>query len=169
MPTSTRGRPSGANIGASRASGDLCLYGERSSDIDMGDAGAHRDELVPVAAALDTATGRVRTPREDPGLASARVGVEHGEHDAGTMTSLVIRPGDGSAGVAVPVEDGSVRPRSDGADGTGAPQQQVLLGHLGQDVAAVSAPGATLLAAETDETGDAEDRASIRLYAVSAQ
>lgn len=163
------GTTSGANIGASRASGDLCLYGERSSDIDMGDAGAHRDELVPVAAALDTATGRVRTPREDPGLASARVGVEHGEHDAGTMTSLVIRPGDGSAGVAVPVEDGSVRPRSDGADGTGAPQQQVLLDHLGQDVAAVSAPGATLLAAETDETGDAEDRASIRLYAVSAQ
>ena len=163
------GTTSGANIGASRASGDLCLYGERSSDIDMGDAGAHRDELVPVAAALDTATGRVRTPREDPGLASARVGVEHGEHDAGTMTSLVIRPGDGSAGVAVPVEDGSVRPRSDGADGTGAPQQQVLLDHLGQDVAAVSAPGATLLAAETDETGDAEDRASIRLYAVSAR
>lgn len=149
------GSGSGANAGATTASGDLCLMGARSSNAltdSHGSADLLRSSIVPVSVVLDTATGRAVIAQDDPGLGSAAVGSATDARSLG-LASLVVRPGDGGAGVSIPAGPGPV----DGAAGhLGSPMQQLTGTPAGEDVWALEAPGATLVLAPQAE-GDAPD------------
>lgn len=149
------GSGSGANAGATTASGDLCLMGARSSNAltdSHGSADLLRSSIVPVSVVLDTATGRAVIAQDDPGLGSAAVGSATDARSLG-LASLVVRPGDGGAGVSIPAGPGPV----DGAAGhLSSPMQQLTGTPAGEDVWALEAPGATLVLAPQAE-GDAPD------------
>jgi len=99
------GRISGVNSAASRASGTLAVSSPYDDYPSIRDIIYTHDILVK--AVFDPATQRVTPTAEDAGLAAAKVGIVETTAEGRLSGSLVIRPGDGSDGVTVPIVPGS--------------------------------------------------------------
>ena len=128
---------SGIDRWISLISGELRLLAK-------GQSGSGPD--APTAGAVfDPATRSALAPDADPGLASARVGIETAVQSGNTGGSAVVRPGDGSAGIIMPIDDGSLARPSEMLDGGYRPAQQSRVTLESSNVAAMSVPGATLL------------------------
>ena len=135
---------SGINSGASLASGDLCLFGQHSSNVPMEVLNPGSSQVAVVSSLLDTATRTVRTPETDPGLASAEVGIEATVQNGNTTASVVVRPGDGGAPISAPIGEGSALEQS-GPFGERLPVQQLQNTLRLRYTAALTVPSATLL------------------------
>ena len=154
--------PMGAGNGVDRwtslISGELRLLakGQSGSGPDAPTAGAVFDPATRSALASDA----------DPGLASARVGVETVVQHGNTGGSAVVRPGDGSAGITMPIADGSLARPSEMLDGEYRPVPQSRATLESSNVAAMSVPGATLLILPPfDDSGSSHPPSLIRLCA----
>ena len=154
--------PMGAGNGVDRwtslISGELRLLakGQSGSGPDAPTAGAVFDPATRSALASDA----------DPGLASARVGVETVVQHGNTGGSAVVRPGDGSAGITMPIADGSLARPSEMLDGEYRPVPQSRVTLESSNVAAMSVPGATLLILTPfDDSGSSHPPSLIRLCA----
>ena len=99
------GRISGVNSAASRASGTLAVSSPYDTSSDIRDI-IYTDDIL-VKAVFDPSTQRVIPATEDAGLAAAKVGIVETTAGGRLSGSLVIRPGDGSDGVTVPIVPGS--------------------------------------------------------------
>ena len=154
--------PMGAGNGVDRwtslISGELRLLAK-------GQSGSGPD--APTAGAVfDPATRSALAPDADPGLASARVGVETVVQHGNTGGSAVVRPGDGSAGITMPIDDGSLARPSEMLDGEYRPVPQSRVTLESSNVAAMSVPGATLLILTPfDDSGSSHPPSLIRLCA----
>ena len=154
--------PMGAGNGVDRwtslISGELRLLAK-------GQSGSGPD--APTAGAVfDPATRSALAPDADPGLASARVGVETVVQHGNTGGSAVVRPGDGSAGITMPIADGSLARPSEMLDGEYRPVPQSRVTLESWNVAAMSVPGATLLILTPfDDSGSSHPPSLIRLCA----
>ena len=154
--------PMGAGNGVDRwtslISGELRLLAK-------GQSGSGPD--APTAGAVfDPATRSALAPDADPGLASARVGVETVVQHGNTGGSAVVRPGDGSAGITMPIADGSLARPSEMLDGEYRPVPQSRVTLESSNVAAMSVPGATLLILTPfDDSGSSHPPSLIRLCA----
>ena len=154
--------PMGAGNGVDRwtslISGELRLLAK-------GQSGSGPD--APTAGAVfDPATRSALAPDADPGLASARVGVETVVQHGNTGGSAVVRPGDGSAGITMPIADGSLARPSEMLDGEYRPVPQTRVTLESSNVAAMSVPGATLLILTPfDDSGSSHPPSLIRLCA----
>ena len=154
--------PMGAGNGVDRwtslISGELRLLAESRS-------GSGPD--APTAGAVfDPTTRSALAPDADPGLASAEVGIETAVQHGNTGGSAVVRPGDGSAGITMPIDDGSLARPSEMLDGRYRPARQSRVTLESSNVAAMSVPGATLLILTPfDDSGLSHPPSLIRLCA----
>ena len=154
--------PMGAGNGVDRwtslISGELRLLAESRS-------GSGPD--APTAGAVfDPATRSALAPDADPGLASAEVGIETAVQHGNTGGRAVVRPGDGSAGITMPIDDGSLARPSEMLDGRYRPARQSRVTLESSNVAAMSVPGATLLILTPfDDSGSSHPPSLIRLCA----
>ena len=154
--------PMGAGNGVDRwtslISGELRLLAK-------GQSGSGPD--APTAGAVfDPATRSALAPDADPGLASAEVGIETAVQHGNTGGSAVVRPGDGSAGITMPIDDGSLARPSEMLNGDYRPAQQSRATLESSNVAAMSVPGATLLILTPfDDSGSSHPPSLIRLCA----
>ena len=154
--------PMGAGNGVDRwtslISGELRLLAEGQSGSGAG---------APTAGAVfDPATRSTLAPDADPGLASAEVGIETVVQRGNTGGSAVVRPGDGSAGITMPIDDGSLARPSEMLDGEYRPVPQSRVTLESSNVAAMSVPGATLLILTPfDDSGSSHPPSLIRLCA----
>ena len=154
---------SGIDRWISLISGELRLLAKGRSGSGAGAAGARS---APAGAVFDPATRSALAPDADPGLASARVGVETVVQHGNTGGSAVVRPGDGSAGIIMPIDDGSLARPSEMLDGGYRPAQQSRVTLESSNVAAMSVPGATLLILTPfDDSGSSHPPSLIRLCA----
>ena len=156
---------SGINSGASLASGELCLYGEHPDDVYMSFLNPGDDQLAMVGAVFDPATRSALAPDADPGLASAEVGIEATVQGGNAAGSIVVRPGDGSAGISAPVDGSSIAVLSLLFNTRHLPVQQTRAILAYRDVAALAVPGATLLILTIPSTS--EPSSFTRIYAVT--
>ena len=154
---------SGIDRWISLISGELRLLAKGRSGSGAGAAGARS---APAGAVFDPATRSALAPDANPGLASARVGVETVVQHGNTGGSAVVRPGDGSAGIIMPIDDGSLARPSEMLDGGYRPAQQSRVTLESSNVAAMSVPGATLLILTPfDDSGSSHPPSLIRLCA----
>ena len=156
--------PMGAGSGIDRwtslISGELRLLAEGQSDSGPGARSA------PAGAVFDPATRSALAPNADPGLTSAEVGIETAVQHGNTGGSAVVRPGDGSAGITMPIDDGALARPSEVLDGRYRPAQQSRVTLESSNVAAMSVPGATLLILTPfDDSGSSHPPSLIRLCA----
>ena len=159
--------PMGASSGIDRwtslISGKLRLLAESRSGSGAGATGARS---APAGAVFDPATRSALAPDADPGLASAEVGIETAVQHGNTGGSAVVRPGDGSAGITMPIDDGSLARPSEMLDGEYRPVPQSRVTLESSNVAAMSVPGATLLILTPfDDSGSSHPPSLIRLCA----
>ena len=149
---------SGIDRWISLISGELRLLAK-------GQSGSGPD--APTAGAVfDPATRSALAPDADPGLASAEVGIETAVQHGNTGGSAVVRPGDGSAGITMPIDDGSLARPSEMLNGDYRPAQQSRATLESSNVAAMSVPGATLLILTPfDDSGSSHPPSLIRLCA----
>ena len=157
---------SGINSGASLASGELCLYGEHPDDVYMNSLNPGDDRLAVVGAVFDPATRSALAPEADPGLASAEVGIETTVQGGNAAGSIVVRPGDGSAGISAPVDGGSIAAPSHLFDAQHLPVQQMHHTLAYRDVAALAVPGAILLILAIPSASEPSSSFT-RIYAVT--
>ena len=154
---------SGIDRWISLISGELRLLAKGRSGSGAGAAGARS---APAGAVFDPATRSALAPDADPGLASARVGVETVVQHGNTGGSAVVRPGDGSAGIIMPIDDGSLARPSEMLDGGYRPAQQSRVTLESSNVAAMSVPDATLLILiPFDDSGSSHPPSLMRLCA----
>ena len=154
---------SGIDRWISLISGELRLLAKGRSGSGAGAAGARS---APAGAVFDPATRSALAPDADPGLASARVGVETVVQHGNTGGSAVVRPGDGSAGIIMPIDDGSLARPSEVLDGRYRPAQQSRVTLESSNVAAMSVPGAILLILTPfDDSGSSHPPSLMRLCA----
>ena len=159
--------PMGAGSGVDRwtslISGELRLLAEGRSGSGAGATGARS---APAGAVFDPATRSALAPDADPGLTSAEVGIETAVQHGNTGGSAVVRPGDGSAGITMPIDDGALARPSEMLDGRHRPAQQSRVTLESSNVAAMSAPGAILLILTPfDDSGSSRPPSLIRLCA----
>ena len=159
--------PMGAGSGVDRwtslISGELRLLAESRSGSGAGATGARS---APAGAVFDPATRSALAPDADPGLTSAEVGIETAVQHGNTGGSAVVRPGDGSAGITMPIDDGALARPSEVLDGRYRPAQQSRVTLESSNVAAMSVPGATLLILTPfDDSGSSRPPSLIRLCA----
>ena len=149
---------SGIDRWISLISGELRLLAK-------GQSGSGPD--APTAGAVfDPATRSALAPDADPGLTSAEVGIETAVQHGNTGGSAVVRPGDGSAGITMPIDDGSLARPSEMLDGEYRPVPQSRVTLESSNVAAMSVPGATLLILTPfDDSGSSHPPSLIRLCA----
>ena len=152
------GLGNGIDRWTSLISGELRLLAEGQSGSGAG---------APTAGAVfDPATRSTLAPDADPGLASAEVGIETVVQRGNTGGSAVVRPGDGSAGITMPIDDGSLARPSEMLDGEYRPVPQSRVTLESSNVAAMSVPGATLLILTPfDDSGSSRPPSLIRLCA----
>ena len=120
-----------------------------------------------VAAVFDPATGAVTEAARTPGLAAARVGIALHEAGDGVETRLTITPGDGGAGVSLPV-DGTTSCLAPGRKSFNpwlADLERDRLNHGESGITALGAPGVTLV---VQITGESVWSRNVRLLAFSA-
>ena len=115
------GATSGINAEASRVSGSIVTYPVISRDADL----LYPAENSRAATVFDPVTRTVTPVSQDRSLASARTGiVETPAEDGSSSAALVIRPGDGSPGTAIPITPGSTyQPSQKLTDTKNAPAQ----------------------------------------------
>ena len=159
--------PMGAGSGIDRwtslISGELRLLAEGQSGSGAGATGARS---APAGAVFDPATRSALAPDADPGLTSAEVGIETAVQHGNTGGSAVVRPGDGSAGITMPIDDGALARPSEMLDGRYRPAQQSRVTLESSNVAAMSVPGAILLILTPfDDSGSSRPPSLIRLCA----
>ena len=159
--------PMGASSGIDRwtslISGELRLLAEGRSGSGAGATGARS---APAGAVFDPATRSALAPDADPGLTSAEVGIETAVQHGNTGGSAVVRPGDGSAGITMPIDDGALARPSEVLDGRYRPAQQSRVTLESSNVAAMSVPGAILLILTPfDDSGSSRPPSLIRLCA----
>lgn len=159
------GRSVGLNTLASEASGDLVLY-PQPVPWKRGSEYTSFEFTAPTAGAiLDPATGALASGTTASGLAGAAVGITPEDDGESISFNLTAAPGDGSAGVRIPV-DGTMfhDPRDDGSN-PGLSDLGSVYGRIApRDVTAISAPGATVLVLATGP--GYLGRTSVRLYGV---
>ena len=154
---------SGIDRWISLISGELRLLAKGQSGSGAGAAGARS---ATAGAVFDPATRSALAPDADPGLTSAEVGIETAVQHGNTGGSAVVRPGDGSAGITMPIDDGSLARPSEMLDGGYRPTQQSRVTLESSNVAAMSVPGATLLILTPfDDSGSSHPPSLIRLCA----
>ena len=164
VPPVPMGMGSGINRWASLASGELRLYGERRSGSGLDERPG--DQSAVTGAVFDPVTRSALAADADPGLASARVGIETAVQSGNTGGSAVVRPGDGSAGIIMPIADGSLARPSEVLNGDYRPAQQSRVTLESSNVAAMSVPGATLLILiPFDDSGSSHPPSLMRLCA----
>ena len=164
VPPVPMGIGSGINRWASLASGELRLYGERRSGSGLDERPG--DQSAVTGAVFDPVTRSALAADADPGLASARVGIETAVQSGNTGGSAVVRPGDGSAGIIMPIADGSLARPSEVLNGDYRPAQQSRVTLESSNVAAMSVPGATLLILiPFDDSGSSHPPSLMRLCA----
>jgi len=120
-----------------------------------------------VAAVFDPVTGAVTEAARTPGLAAARVGIALHEAGDGVETRLTITPGDGGAGVSLPV-DGTTSCLAPGRKSFNpwlADLERDRLNHNESGITALGAPGVTLV---VQITGESVWSRNVRLLAFSA-
>ena len=164
VPPVPMGMGSGINRWASLASGELRLYGERRSGSGLDERPG--DQSAVTGAVFDPVTRSALAADADPGLASARVGIETAVQSGNTGGSAVVRPGDGSAGIIMPIADGSLARPSEVLNGDYRPAQQSRVTLESSNVAAMTVPGATLLILiPFDDSGSSHPPSLMRLCA----
>ena len=146
------GRISGVNSAASRASGTVTTYPPYDGRSKF-EPSEYTDDIW-VGTVFDPATQRVTPATKDAGLATAKVGLVATSEEGQLSGSLVVRPGDGSDGVTIPIAPGSTAapPEQLARERDQQPMQffpaEETRGHLHSLERAVDArnvPGVTLL------------------------
>ena len=99
------GRISGVNSAASQASGTVTTYPPYDGRSKF-EPSEYTDDIW-VGTVFDPSTQRVTPATQHAGLATAKVGLMATSEKGQLSGSLVVRPGDGSSGVTVPIAPGS--------------------------------------------------------------
>lgn len=159
------GRSVGLNTLASEASGDLVLY-PQPVPWKRGSEYTSFEFTAPTAGAiLDPATGALASGTTASGLAGAAVGITPEDDGESISFNLTAAPGDGSAGVRIPVDGTMFHDPRDDSSNPGLSDLGSVYGRIAlRDVAAISAPGATVLVLATGP--GYLGRTSVRLYGV---
>lgn len=116
---------------------------------------------------FDPATRTVTPVSQYPGLAGAKTGIDTTIREGNQSRALVIRPGDGSAGLTIPIEPGSVSfPVEEKDPASSEPEKKTIF---------LNAPGVTLVALDPEngiehhnsKDGDYIHTHTHRLYGVT--
>ena len=146
------GATSGINAEASRVSGSIVTYPVISRDADL----PYPPKDSRAATVFDPVTRTVTPVSQDRSLASARTGiVETPAEDGSSSAALVIRPGDGSPGTAIPITPGSTyQPSQKLTDTKNAPAQPLTPQGVNPEsrTKAVRTPGAVVAILNATDT-----------------
>lgn len=147
------GRISGVNSAASRASGTLAAYPPYDGRSKF-ESSEYTDDIW-IGTVFDPSTQRVTPATQHAGLATAKVGLMATSEKGQLSGSLVVRPGDGSDGVTIPIAPGSTvtPPERLARDRDQQPMQFFPIGgtryvdshDVERAVEAMNTPGVTLL------------------------
>jgi len=147
------GRISGVNSTASQASGTLAAYPPYDGRSKF-DSSEYTDDIW-IGAVFDPSTQRVTPATQHAGLATAKVGLMATSEKGQLSGSLVVRPGDGSSGVTIPIAPGStlIPPEQLARERDQQPMQFFPIGgtryvdshDVERAVEAMNTPGVTLL------------------------
>ena len=99
------GRISGVNSAASQASGTLVAYPPYDGRSKF-ESSEYTDDIW-IGTVFDPSTQRITPATQHAGLATAKVGLMATSEEGQLSGSLVVRPGDGSDGVTIPIAPGS--------------------------------------------------------------
>ena len=130
----------------------------RITDVDH-DASHRSGVLRTSESVFDPATRTVTPVSQYPGLAGAATGIDATVQEGKHTGAFVIRPGDGSTGITVPIEPGSVSFPLEG--------EKPDPFNSGEDLIFLNAPGITLMALDPDRkiwTGGYGYTHTYRLY-----
>ena len=129
---------------------------------------SHRSGVLRTSESVFDPTTRTVTPASQyPGLAGARTGIDTTIREGKQSRALVIRPGDGSAGLTIPIEPGSVSfPVEEKEPASSEPEKKTIF---------LNAPGVTLVALDPEngiehqnsKDGDYIHTHTHRLYGVT--
>ena len=129
---------------------------------------SHRSGVLRTSESVFDPTTRTVTPASQyPGLAGARTGIDTTIREGKQSRELVIRPGDGSAGLTIPIEPGSVSfPVEEKEPASSEPEKKTIF---------LNAPGVTLVALDPEngiehhnsKDGDYIHTHTHRLYGVT--
>ena len=129
---------------------------------------SHRSGVLRTSESVFDPTTRTVTPASQyPGLAGARTGIDTTIREGKQSRALVIRPGDGSAGLTIPIEPGSVSfPVEEKEPASSEPEKKTIF---------LNAPGVTLVALDPEngiehqnsKDGDYIHTHTHRLYGVA--
>ncbi len=146
------GATSGINAEASRVSGSIVTYPVISRDANL----PYPPNDSRAATVFDPVTRTVTPVSQDRSLASARTGiVETPAEDGSSSAALVIRPGDGSPGTAIPITPGSTyQPSQKLTDTKNAPAQPLTPQGVNPEsrTKAVRTPGAVVAILNATDT-----------------
>ena len=124
---------------------------------------SHRSGVLRTSESVfDPATRTVTPLSQYPGLAGATTGIDATIQEGKHTGAFVIRPGDGSTGITVPIEPGSVSFPLEG--------EKPDPFNSGEDLIFLNAPGITLMALDPDReiwTGGYGYTHTYRLYGVA--
>ena len=157
------GATSGINTEASRVSGSIVTYPIINREVNIHD----HPEKSRSEAVFDPVTRTVTPASQYPGLAGARTGIDTTIREGKQSRALVIRPGDGSAGLTIPIEPGSVSfPVEEKEPASSEPEKKTIF---------LNAPGVTLVALDPEngiehqnsKDGDYIHTHTHRLYGVA--
>ena len=129
---------------------------------------SHRSGVLRTSESVFDPTTRTVTPASQyPGLAGARTGIDTTIREGKQSRALIIRPGDGSAGLTIPIEPGSVSfPVEEKEPASSEPEKKTIF---------LNAPGVTLVALDPEngiehqnsKDGDYIHTHTHRLYSVT--
>ena len=147
------GRISGVNSAASQASGTVTTYPPYDGRSKF-EPSEYTDDIW-VGTVFDPSTQRVTPATQYVGLATTKVGLKATSEKGQLSGSLVVRPGDGSSGVTVPIAPGStvIPPEQLARERDQQPMQFFPIGNtryvdshnVERAVDAMNTPGVTLL------------------------
>ena len=124
---------------------------------------SHRSGVLRTSESVfDPATRTVTPVSQYPGLAGAATGIDATVQEGKHTGAFVIRPGDGSTGITVPIEPGSISFPLEG--------EKPDPFNSGEDLIFLNAPGITLMALDPDRkiwTGGYGYTHTYRLYGVA--
>ena len=147
------GRISGVNSAASRASGTVTTYPPYDGRSKF-ESSEYTDDIW-IGTVFDPSTQRITPATQHTGLATAKVGLMATSEKGQLSGSLVVRPGDGSDGVTIPIAPGSTAapPEQLARERDQQPMQFFPIGgtryvdshKVARAVDAMNTPGVTLL------------------------
>ena len=147
------GRISGVNSAASQASGTLVAYPPYDGRSKF-ESSEYTDDIW-IGTVFDPSTQRITPATQHAGLATAKVGLVATSEEGQLSGSLVVKPGDGSDGVTIPIAPGStvIPPEQLARERDQQPMQFFPIGgtryvdshDVERAVEAMNTPGVTLL------------------------